>query len=97
MAFLAHEHVIPAGMMTPRDGATGEGSVNMTTHPFSMTRAAWIAVLAGETECDACNGTGRIRVIGRHGSRACPACHGKGVPLTPRASRARVPERRVAA
>ena len=60
-----------------------------------MTRAAWVAVLSGEVPCDACNGTGRIPLVGKRGTRACPACRGKGVPRTPRVAYAHEPERRV--
>jgi len=51
----------------------------MTTHRTVLTRAAWLAVFSGETPCDACNGTGRIPRVGKRGTRACPACRGKGV------------------
>ena len=67
----------------------------MTNHRTVLTRAAWIAVLAGEVTCDTCDGRGSIPRVGRHGGRACPACHGRGVPLTP--AYAQPAERRVTA
>jgi len=69
----------------------------MTTQQPIMTRAAWIALLAGETACDTCNGSGRIPLVGKRGTRACPACHGKGVPRARQRVFAREPERRAAA
>ena len=69
----------------------------MTDRQSILTRDAWVAILAGELPCDTCDGRGRIPRVGKHGTRACPACFGKGVPRTPRIAYPQPTERRVGA
>ena len=54
----------------------------MTTLSTPIPRSDLIALLAGDTVCTHCRGTGRIAVVDHRDRRPCPACRGSGLTAT---------------